>query len=213
MTTLTETLHGGAFIISEGDDGQSSRDAITVLSGEVLLAGAVLGKIKFGAATASAVTGTGTGAIGAVTVKGKAKVGIYTLTCVAAATNAGTFQVIDPDGLRMADLTVAVAYDNGAFAVTVGDATDFVVGDHFTITIAAGSGKYVELDPTAGDGSATAAGVLIYDCNATGADQVAAAIVRNAEVASAALVWFSGASAPQKATAIADLAKLGVIVR
>lgn len=44
MTVLTEGAHAGEFIISEGN-GYITRKAITVLSGEVLVAGAVLGLV------------------------------------------------------------------------------------------------------------------------------------------------------------------------
>lgn len=44
MTSFTEKGHAGGFILSEAS-GQRSREAITVLSGEVLSAGSVLGKI------------------------------------------------------------------------------------------------------------------------------------------------------------------------
>ncbi len=44
MTTLTEGTHAGEFIVSEGN-GYISRKAITVLSGENLVAGAVLGLV------------------------------------------------------------------------------------------------------------------------------------------------------------------------
>lgn len=42
--SLTETTHAGGFILSEAN-GTRSRDNITVVSGETLAAGAVLGKI------------------------------------------------------------------------------------------------------------------------------------------------------------------------
>lgn len=45
MTSFTEKGHAGGFILSEAN-GQRSREQITVLSGEVLEAGAVLGKIS-----------------------------------------------------------------------------------------------------------------------------------------------------------------------
>lgn len=44
MTSFTETGHAGGFILSEAS-GQRSREKVTILSGEVLSAGAVLGKI------------------------------------------------------------------------------------------------------------------------------------------------------------------------
>lgn len=43
-TTLTEGRHAGEFLLSEAN-GQLSREAITVASGEDLVAGAVLGQV------------------------------------------------------------------------------------------------------------------------------------------------------------------------
>jgi Bacteriophage lambda head decoration protein D len=45
MTTLTEKLHAGGFLISEAD-GKLSRDNVTLVSGQNLVAGTVLGKIS-----------------------------------------------------------------------------------------------------------------------------------------------------------------------
>lgn len=47
MTTLTETRHAGGFILSE-QDGHQSRDNVTLVSGQNLVAGTVLGKITSG---------------------------------------------------------------------------------------------------------------------------------------------------------------------
>lgn len=44
---LTEKTHAGAFLMSELD-GHGSRDNITIVSGQTLVAGAVLGKITSG---------------------------------------------------------------------------------------------------------------------------------------------------------------------
>ena len=93
-----------------------------------------------GARTGAAVAGggdTGDGVVGAITPGSAAIDGVYTLLCVAAAANAGTFSVVDPAGNRLDDLTVAVAYSNDHFAVTIADgAADFIVGDSFALTIA-----------------------------------------------------------------------------
>src|ERR671918_195679 len=45
MPELQEGRHAGEFVVSEGN-GKISRETITVLSGETLEAGAVLGKVK-----------------------------------------------------------------------------------------------------------------------------------------------------------------------
>ncbi len=68
MTTLTETLHAGGFIVSEAN-GHLSREVVTVASGESLKAGAVLGKITASgkySAYDNADTTTGIGVAAAV---------------------------------------------------------------------------------------------------------------------------------------------------
>jgi hypothetical protein len=47
MTTQTEGRHAGEFILSEGD-GEYSRENVTLASGQVVVAGQVLGKITSG---------------------------------------------------------------------------------------------------------------------------------------------------------------------
>lgn len=51
------------------------------------------------------------------------------------------------------------------------------------------SGKYTTLAPAAVDGSQTAAGILVFDTDATSADKVTAIIARGAEVNNAELNW------------------------
>lgn len=120
MTILTEGNHAGEFIVSEVNP--MFREAITVLSGEVLKAGAVLGKIT-------------------------------------------------------------------------------------------ASGKYVEVDPAASDGSQAAAGVLFDNVDATGADKRAVALVRLSVLNAQEIVWPDAISSPNKATAIGQLAALNIVLR
>ena len=213
-STYTEPIRAGEFLISEGG-GTRSREKVTIKSGEDLLAGAVVGKITVGAATAAAVAGnTGNGTCGAVTLSAGAKAGVYRLVIIEPATNAGAFVVEDPDGIIIGRGNVASAFSDGGLAFTLADgSTDFVAGDSFTITIAAGSGKYVEMDPAATDGSQIAAGVLYGDCDAAAADKEAVIIARDAEVNEALLVWISGATTNQKNAGKAQLATLGIIAR
>lgn len=94
-----------------------------------------------GATTGAIVAGggnTGDGVAGAVTPAANAILGDYLLECVnAAVSGSEIFSVIDPEGNRLDDLVVAVAYSNTHFALTIADgAADFVVGDTFTITMA-----------------------------------------------------------------------------
>lgn len=121
MSTLTEGQHAGEFIVSEANNTRS-RNRVTLVSGENLSAGAVLGKIT-------------------------------------------------------------------------------------------ASGKYAEYNPGNADGSETAVGVLFDNTDASAADESCVALLRDAEVNSAELQWFAGATAGQITTGLAALAAVGIIGR
>lgn len=215
MTTYTEPYRDFEALLSEGD-GSISREVVTILSGSgVLEAGTVIGKITTGAtASASAFAGnTGTGTFGAITVSAGAKPGAYKLTIIEPATNAGTFSLEDPDGQFVATGTVGAAFSAGGLAFTLADATDFVAGDGFTLTVAAGSGKWQGYDDGHADGSQNAAGVLLQRVDATAADVAATAVVRLAEVNKDALQWITAVDSTAKTTAYAQLAALNIIAR
>lgn len=136
----------------------------------------------------------------------------FTVLASAAAGNSGTFAVRAPDGSTLPDATVAVAYSNAHLNFTIADgATDYAAGDTFTVTVAAGSGKVVALDPAAVNGAAQAYGIMIAAVDATSADKAGVAIVREAMIAPANLVWPTGISAGDKATALAALAEAGIV--
>lgn len=216
MTTLTEGKRPGQFLLSEASFHRS-RDTVTILSGSGDLApGTVLGKILLGAAT-TAFAGTGNGAItmDAVTpVKAGAKTGAYKATLITAAANGGTFRVEDPDGLVLGDVAVGATFDDDIKFVIADGATDFVVGDTFTITVAAGSGKLAPTDLAAVDGREKAAAVLLYGVDATAADQSAVVIARDAEVKRDELAYHASVDlAAEKTAKEAELALAGIIVR
>lgn len=189
--------------------------------------GTVLGRRTIGAASSAAKTGgnTGNGTFvldEATPVLAGAKPGIYTLRCIAAAPNSGTFRLEDPDGKVLGDVTIPAGAGN---SVTVSEqikgvltdgTTDFAAGDGFDITVAAGSGKLVAVSATALDGSAAAVGVSLVDAEAPdGSDLVDAVIftARGAIVSRDGLLWPSGATDGQKAAWTAQLAALGIVVR
>jgi hypothetical protein len=211
MTILNESSHAAAFLVSEAA-GTRSRERITVLSGETLAAGAVLGKVTLGAATPAAFAGNAanTGTIATVSLGAGAKAGVYKLVIIEPATNAGAFTVEDPDGVTIGTGTVGVEFTGGGLTFTVADgATDFKAGEGFTLTI----GKYRGYDPANTDGSQAALAVLFAAVDAAAADKPGVAVVRDAEVNSAELSWFAGASGEQKATGLAQLAGAGIIAR
>ncbi len=213
MPELTEGQHTGEFIVTEAN-GSLSRETVTVLAGQNLKPGHVLGKVAVGTATGAAVSGnTGNGTIGTVSAGATAKAGVYQAICIEAAANGGTFEVEDPDGVIVGRAVVGTAF-SGPVVFTIADGTtDFAAGDRFTITVAAGSGKYKEYDPANTDGSQTAVAILYAAVDATAADAEGVIIARHAEVNAAELVWFDAADATQKAAGLAQLKAHDIIAR
>lgn len=214
MSEITEGRYRGEFLFSEAC-GTRSLETVTIDTGD-LAAGTVLGKITKGAATGAAVSGnTGNGTITAApTVSAGAKVGVYRAICIEPATNLGKFIVFAPDGIVLGVATVATEFSAGGLTFTIADgSTDFVSGDSFTITVAAGSGKYVAYNQDGVNGSEIAAGILMDNVNATSADVEAVIIARDAEPNGSELTWPSDIEAGEKTAAIAQLAVLGIIVR
>jgi len=208
-----------SFLKYEEDEFQYSRDDITVASGQNLAAGTVLGKITTGTISVGNVTfaGTGNGTCtkASPAYSATAQNGSYTAVCLEKTTDLGTFNVVRPDGTVDGVATVGVAYD-GQVKFTIADgSTDFAAGDTFTIPVtASGTGKYAAFDPTATNGTATAAGVLLFAVNATSADTAGVAIVRHAVVAKEGLIWGAGVTTTgHKNAAYASLKALGVLSR
>lgn len=215
LERVTEGAYAFEFLLSEAA-GARSRENITIAASQTLLAGSVLGKVLFGAVTVTpgATVGTGTGSIGTVTADAGAPAGVYQVVIIEPASNAGTFQVFKPDGTLDGTGVVGVAY-NGAINFTLADATDFVAGDRIPVSVAyaAGSGQYKAVAPSATDGTQTAAAILgAAFTTGVGETAAAAAIVRDAEVIEDRMD-FGALSGPQQATAVAELATLGIIAR
>lgn len=175
MTVTNNDL--GNVVIEPGD----YRDDLLTFAGiDTFVAGTILArKAVADAVTASAVTGTGNGTVTLATVVPGSVIplaGIYTLTCTAVVTNGGVFKLTDPNGAIVASglsLTVgagAVTVIETAglqFSVTDGT-TDFIIGDFFTLTVAAVN----KLVPFATDGAGGAQipkAILTYDVTSTGA--------------------------------------------
>lgn len=215
MPNLTEGNYTAEFLLSEAA-GSRSRDNITLKTPEDLKAGAVLGRETTAATESTAVHSgnTGDGTMGAVTATAGAKEGTYRLTVIEPATDAGTFQVEDPDGVVIGTGTVAVAFSEGGIAFTLADgATDFVAGDGFDIKISAATFKWQAHDPAATDGTQEPAGILYADTDASAADKVTAIIARDAEVKTSELIWKTGISTEDKELGIEALAQAGILVR
>lgn len=165
-------------------------------------------------ATAAAFAGnSGTGTIGAITVGAAAILGDYKLVIIEPGANAGNFTVENPNGTIVGTGTVAVEFTGGGLTFTLADATDFVAGDGFTITVAAGSGKYKPYADNATDGSDKALCIAYAGGDATSADIKCVVIARQAEVKLAALQWAAANDATAKVNGLADLAATNIIAR
>jgi len=142
----------------------------------VVKRGTVLGEITKAIGNPVADAGnTGDGTVTDVSLGSAAKLGTYILECITAAANGGTFKVLDPDGVRLDDADVGAVY-TGAINFTINDgATDFAVGDKFTIEVTEGSGKYKVVNSANVDGSQEADCILVADIDTTDGDIVAEA--------------------------------------
>jgi len=114
-------------------------------------------------------------------------------------THAGEFIVSEANGNRSREAVTIVSGQNLVAGAVVGRIT--------------ASGKYAELDPAAVDGSEVAAGVLFDAVDASTADANGVLVARDAEVNAGELVWKTGMTDPEIATATAELVTLGVISR
>jgi Bacteriophage lambda head decoration protein D len=152
--------------------GEVTGKSITLLGGENTGRGSVLGKITLGAVSETHAGNTGTGAmtLDATTPKlANAQVGVYKAVCITAVENGGVFRVSDPMGNVLGDVAVGATFAS-QIKFSIADATDFIVGDTFLITVAKGSEKYKLATSAAVDGSQYPDAVLAKDTDATGGD-------------------------------------------
>jgi hypothetical protein len=165
-------------------------------------------------ATAYAHNAASTGTMGAITVSSTAKLGVYRLTIVEPGSNVGTYIVEDPDGVQIGTGIVAAAFSAGGLAFTLADgSTDFVAGEGFTITVAAGDGLHSALNLSGSDGTQAAVSILYDNTDATLAAVDCVVTARASSINASELTWPTGATADQKAAALAQLAGLGIIAR
>lgn len=203
-------------------DARLNREGVTILAATGnLKTGSVLAKALVAGATSAAKaggnTGGGTLTLDAVTpVLAGAKPGVYTVRNVGVVANAGQFLVRDPDGIDLGVYAIGgPAFANGIKFAMADVGTDFALGDGFDITVAAGSTKWVWYDPTAVNGAAVPAGILLHGVDASGGSDVEAVVVTgHAEIVAQALDWGPAVNdANKKAAGVALLAKLGFRAR
>lgn len=209
MTVFTEGPRTAEFIISEAP-GHLSRDVGTVDATDgALRPGQVLGRRTLGEAEAVAKPGgnTGNATISVVTLGDGARAGVYRVVFTAAT----VFDVLDPDGRKLASGATGAAYDGElGFTITAGG-TPMVAGDGFVVTVEEGDGTYVALAAEATDGTQVAAAIL-FEGLAVGAAR-RTVFARSGEVKASKLIWFEGADPGQIAAGIEQLAGRSIVVR
>lgn len=216
MATETETAHRGAFLASKAN-GNRSMENITLLSGQSVVDGQVLGKtITAGTIAAGTIQtlGTGDGTIGTLSVAANkgAKIGIYRVTFVEPASNLGTFVVEDPYGKLIGTGVVGTAFSKEiVFTITDG-ANDFIAGDFFLITVSQLTVKWGAQDVGVTTGFENAAGIAYGAIDATSADTAGCAVVRDAEVNGNDLTYDASISATNLSLVKQQLKDVGIIV-
>lgn len=220
MPVLTEGPRVAECILSEDPSGLS-RDNLKIAAEQDFEPNTVLGCRAIAAdvtASASDPVGTGNGVMTLAdpAVNSKVKHGVYRAECIAAANDAGTFRVEDPDGKEIGSVDVGVAFNKEVKFTIANGATDFVLGDYFEITVGveADDLEYGVLDPDATDGFEVAAAIALYGAT-TGVGENAniAGLTRVAQVNRSLLIWPDSILATVKAAAIRSLADKQIVVR
>jgi len=225
MTTgivLTEGNHPGSFMVSEAE-GYRSRDTFVVALNQTLVAGqvvgktAVVGQVTWSVAVDAGNTGNGVFTIdGAAPVAAGAKNGVYRVVNDLVAANSGEFVVFDPDGVEIGRVAVAATFNNQIKFVIADGATDFAIGDAFSVTVGIEETDYqvAAYNPTGADGTQHVAGIIWSNVTTDGTNtQKAVVVTREAEVRGIDLTWPGGITAAQKADAIRQLEALTIVTR
>ena len=174
MPTVLSESNNLSDVLKFEMENNHSRKIETILSGEDVAMGEVVGKVTIGSVPTTGTAGTNTGAntVTSVTGGSKTKVGVYKLTCIVAIASGGVYTVRDPDGEALPNAVVGTAYVNDAINFTINDAgTDAAVGDTYTITVPEGSGKLKPLTLDAINGTQDAYGIMLYPVDTTDTTQ------------------------------------------
>lgn len=138
MTTLTMGNRDGEHLVWDSSP-ELTREIATILSGQDLAAGAVLGQITkaIAAAPIPTIVGTGTGAMTLLTFGPDAQVGSYVIELLATSATAA-FSVTAPDGTVLPNGAVGTAYVSSHLSFLVSSAGTMTDGDTYTVVVTAG---------------------------------------------------------------------------
>ncbi len=135
---LSESNYALEFLLSEAPGGLS-RDEGVLLTGQNLVAGAVVGEITKAQAAAPipAIVGTGTGAMTALSLGPDVQVGVYAITLLATSATAA-YSVVAPDGTVLPNGAVGTAYVSTHASFLISSAGTMTIGDAYALTVTAG---------------------------------------------------------------------------
>lgn len=181
MANMTITNIDNACVVLEDEEFRD--ETLTFAGADTFVEGTILARKTTLSVSAGTVQGgTGTGTISAVAfVEGPEVplVGVYVLTCIEAVAHGGVFQLKDPNGAIVGPYLPMTPGAGGATTFEVAgltfiltDATDFIVGNFFNITVVAG-GKLVPFDPAGIGGVQNPVAVLTYEVTKAGSGDVA----------------------------------------
>jgi len=201
MSNITITNNSLSTVILA--DAVFNNDVIQLPGADTYAEGTILARKEVvDAITPAAGANTGDGTVTLATVAAGdivPQVGTYTLTVIEAVANGGIFNLTDPGGNIVASylpMTVgagaATAFTAAGLNFTITDgATDFIVGDSFTLPVVA-DGDLV-IYATAGTGGAQVPlAVLTYDITTTGAADVVSRVLVGGRVRREQLVIDAG---------------------
>lgn len=218
LKTITEPTGAGHYRSGPVDHNKSCEQIIIAANAGDLGSGFILGRIKTGALSAvagAAISGTGAapgnGTLSALTVDGGAPQGEWNVRF----TDATHFEVLKPGGEIDGNGTIGVAYNGGINFNSAAGGTAYTEDDRIPVTVSAAnaSGQYRQINFAATDGTAEFGGILYQGRKGSAATQRATADVRDLVVNARLLTWPAGATADQKATAMAQATAAGVIFR
>jgi hypothetical protein len=182
--------------------------------------GTVLGQISVGTLSSAAPAAQGTNSAGngtfsAVTVAAGTAQGDWVMQFL----DATHFAILDPNGGDVGHGVAGTAYAGAGphFTFTAGG-TAQAVGDQFMFAISAAAnadaGKYVQIDPSATDGSQNFAAVLADRAFIPATTDVdAQALTRDGVVLADALIWPDGMTDDQIAAALAQAASVRITTK
>ena len=135
---LSESNYALEFLLSEAPGGLS-RDEGVLLTGQSLVAGAVVGQITkaIAAAPIPTIVGTGTGAMTLLTAGPDVQTGSYVITLTATSATAA-FSVTAPDGTVLPTGNVGTAYTSTHLSFLISSAGTMTTGDSYTVVVTAG---------------------------------------------------------------------------